>query len=73
MNRRHNGNFKALIEKADQEKKLELLVQWTLSEFDLFYTRFNEITESAKSAFEKKDYWSHGGIFRILAGIMPAG
>ncbi len=56
MNRRHNRNFKALIEKADQEKKLELLVQWTLSEFDLFYTRFNEITESAKTAFEKKDY-----------------
>ena len=56
MNRRHNGNFKALIEKADPEKKLELLVQWTLSEFDLFYTRFNEITESAKTSFEKKDY-----------------
>ena len=56
MNRRHNGNFKALIEIADHENKLDLLVQWTLSEFVLFYTRFNEITESAKTAFEKKDY-----------------
>ena len=51
-----NSHFKGLIEKASDSKKIELLAQWALCEFDLFYSRFQVITESAKTAFETRDY-----------------
>ena len=56
MTKLENSHFKGLIEKASDSKKIELLAQWALCEFDLFYSRFQEITESAKTAFETRDY-----------------
>ena len=56
MTKLENSHFKGLIEKASDSKKIELLAQWTLCEFDLFYSRFQVITESAKTAFETRDY-----------------
>ena len=56
MTKLENSHFKGLIEKASDSKKIELLAQWTLCEFDLFYSRFQEITESTKTAFETRDY-----------------
>ena len=56
MTKLENSHFKGLIEKASDSKKIELLAQWALCEFDLFYSRFQVITESAKTAFETRDY-----------------
>ena len=56
MTKIENSHFKGLIEKASDSKKIELLAQWALCEFDLFYSRFQVITESAKTAFETRDY-----------------
>ena len=56
MTKLENSHFKGLIEKASDSKKIELLAQWVLCEFDLFYSRFQVITESAKTAFETRDY-----------------
>ena len=56
MTKLENSHFKGLIEKASDSKKIELLAQWALCEFDLFYSRFQVITESAKTAFESRDY-----------------
>ena len=56
MTKLENSHFKGLIEKASESKKIELLAQWALCEFDLFYSRFQVITESAKTAFETRDY-----------------
>jgi len=56
MTKLENSHFKGLIEKASDSKKIELLAQWALCEFDLFYSRFQVITESAKAAFESRDY-----------------
>jgi len=56
MTKVENSHFKGLIEKASDSKKIELLAQWALCEFDLFYSRFQVITESAKTAFETRDY-----------------
>ena len=56
MTKLDNNHFKGLIEKASDSKKIELLAQWALCEFDLFYSRFQVITESAKTAFETRDY-----------------
>ena len=56
MTKLENSHFKGLIEKASDTKKIELLAQWALCEFDLFYSRFQVITESAKTAFETRDY-----------------
>jgi len=56
MTKLESSHFKSLIEKASDSKKIELLAQWTLCEFDLFYSRFQGITESARTAFETRDY-----------------
>jgi len=56
MTQSENTHFKGLIEKASDSKKIDLLAQWALSEFDLFYSSFQTITESAKTAFETRDY-----------------
>jgi len=56
MTQSENTHFKGLIEKASDSKKIDLLAQWALCEFDLFYSSFQTITESAKTAFETRDY-----------------
>ena len=56
MTQSENIHFKGLIEKASDSKKTDLLAQWVLCEFDLFYSSFQTITESAKTAFETRDY-----------------
>jgi len=56
MTQSENTHFKGLIEKAPDSKKIDLLAQWALSEFDLFYSSFKTITESAKTAFETREY-----------------
>ena len=56
MTQSENTHFKGLIEKASDSKKIDLLAQWALWEFDLFYSSFKTITESAKTAFETRDY-----------------
>ena len=56
MNQSDNTHFKDLIEKASDSKKIDLLAQWALWEFDLFYSSFKTITESAKTAFETREY-----------------
>ena len=50
MTQSDNTHFKGLIEKASDSKKTDLLAQWALWEFDLFYSSFKTITESAKTA-----------------------
>ena len=56
MTQSDNTHFKGLIEKASDSKKIDLLAQWALCEFDLFYSSFKTITESAKTAFETREY-----------------
>ena len=56
MTQSDNTHFKGLIEKASDSKKIDLLAQWALWEFDLFYSSFKTITESAKTAFETREY-----------------
>jgi len=56
MTQSDNTHFKDLIEKASDSKKIDLLAQWALWEFDLFYSSFKTITESAKTAFETREY-----------------
>ena len=56
MTQSKNTHFKCLINKASDNKKIYLLAQWALCEFDLFYSSFLAITESAKTAFETRDY-----------------
>jgi len=56
MTQSDNTHFKGLIEKASVSKKIDLLAQWALWEFDLFYSSFKTITESAKTAFETREY-----------------
>jgi len=56
MTQSDNTHFKDLIEKASDSKKIDLLAQWALWEFDLFYSSFQTITESAKTAFETREY-----------------
>jgi len=56
MTQSDNTHFKGLIEKASESKKIDLLAQWALWEFDLFYSSFKTITESAKTAFETREY-----------------
>ena len=56
MTQSENILFKGLIEKASDSKKIDLLAQWALCEFDHFYSSFQTITESAKTAFETRDY-----------------
>ena len=36
MTQSENTHFKGLIEKASDSKKIDLLAQWALCEFDLF-------------------------------------
>ena len=44
------------LQKASESKQKELMAQLVLNEFDEFYNRFKEITESAKDAFENCDF-----------------
>ena len=64
MTQSENTYFKGLIEKASDSKKIDLLAKWALCEFDLFYSSFQTITESAKTAFENRDYQASLAISR---------
>ena len=47
---------KKSLQAASEGKQKEFIAQLVLNEFDEFYNRFKEITESAKDAFENCDY-----------------
>ena len=47
---------KRSLQGASEGKQKEFIVQLVLNEFDEFYNRFKEITESAKNAFENCDF-----------------
>ena len=47
---------KKSLQGASESKQKEFIAQLVLNEFDEFYNRFKEITESAKDAFENCDF-----------------
>ena len=56
MTRRVKKTVKNSLRGASESKQKEFMAQLVLKEFDAFYNRFKEITESAKDAFENCDF-----------------
>ena len=55
MNQRVKKTVKKRLQGASESKQKEFIAQLVLNEFDVFYNRIKEITESAKEAFENCD------------------
>ena len=53
MTQRVKKTVKKSLQGKSESKQKEFIAQLVLNEFDVFYNRFKEITESAKEAFEK--------------------
>ena len=56
MTQRFKKTVEKSLEGASESKQKEFVAQLVLNEFDEFYNRFKEITESAKDAFENCDF-----------------
>ena len=56
MIQRVKKTVKIRLQGASESKQKEFMAQLVLNEFDVFYNRFKEITESAKDAFENCDF-----------------
>ena len=49
-------SIKKRFQGSSESKQKEFITKLVLNEFDVFYNRYKEITESAKDAFEKCDF-----------------
>ena len=56
MTRRVKKTDKNSLRGTSESKQKEFMAQLVLNEFDAFYNRFKEITESAKDAFENCEF-----------------
>ena len=56
MTQRVKKTVKKSLQGVSESKQKEFIAQLVLNEFDKFYNRFKEITESAKDAFENCDF-----------------
>ena len=56
MTQRVKKSIKKRFQGSSESKQKDLIAQLVLNEFDVFYNRYKEITESAKNAFENCDF-----------------
>ena len=56
MDQRVKNTVKKRLHGAPESKQKDFFAQLVLNEFDVFYSRYKEITESAKDAFENCDF-----------------
>ena len=56
MTQRVKKTVKKSMQGISESKQREFMARLVLNEFDEFYSRFKEITESAKDAFENCDF-----------------
>ena len=56
MTQRVKKSIDKNFQEASESKQKDLIAQLVMSEFNAFYERYKEITESAKEAFENCDF-----------------
>ena len=56
MTQRIKKTVKKSLQGKSESKQKKIIAQLVLNEFDVFYKKFKEITESAKDAFENCDF-----------------